>query len=124
VTASISYTLPLSESIGEVMLTASAYWQDTMKTNDGAFRWADLGWSDENLQESLNTVEADDYTVAHFRVDWTAVMGSNFDVAAYVNNAFDEEYITGGLSVPDSLGWVAASYGAPRTYGASLRWTF
>ena len=36
----------------------------------------------------------------------------------------DEEYVTGGLSVPDSLGWVAASYGAPRTYGASLRYRF
>ncbi len=123
-TASVSYTLPLSESIGEVTLTASAYWQDTMQTNDGAFRWPDLGWSEENLQESLDTVQADDYTVAHFRADWSGVMGSNFDLAAFVNNAFDEEYITGGLSVPDSLGWVAASYGAPRTYGASLRWTF
>lgn len=38
--------------------------------------------------------------------------------------ALDEEYVTGGLSVPDSLGWVAASYGAPRTYGTSLRYWF
>jgi len=124
VTASINYTLPLSEAIGEVILTASAYWQDKMDTNDGSFRWALLGWSDENLQEALETVEEDDYTVAHFRVDWGGVMGSNFDLAAYVNNAFDEDYITGGLSVPDSLGWVASNYGAPRTYGASLRYRF
>lgn len=123
-TASLTYTLPLSESIGEVSFTASAYWQDDMDTNDGAFRWAGLGWTDENLQEALDTVEAEDYTVAHFRVDWGYVMGSNFDVAAFINNAFDEEYVTGGLSVPDSLGWVAASYGAPRTYGASLRYRF
>lgn len=123
-TASIIYTLPLSESIGEVSFTASAYWQDDMDTNDGAFRWAGLGWTDENLQESLATVEAKDYTVAHFRVDWGTMMGSNFDAALFINNAFDEEYITGGLSVPDSLGWVAASYGAPRTYGASLRYRF
>ncbi len=123
-TASVNYTLPLDASIGEVTLTASAYWQDDMDTNDGAFRWPGLGWSEENLQESLATVEADSYTVAHFRVDWGSVMGSDFDVAAFVNNAFDEDYITGGLSVPDSLGWVAASYGAPRTYGASLRYRF
>jgi iron complex outermembrane receptor protein len=62
--------------------------------------------------------------VAHFRIDWGSFMGSGFDLAAYVNNAFDEEYITGGLSVPDSLGWVAACLGAPRTYGASLRYSF
>jgi iron complex outermembrane receptor protein len=123
-TASINYTLPLDASIGEVSFTASAYWQDDMDTNDSAFRWAGLGWSDANLQEALDTVEAEDYVVAHFRVDWGYVMGSNFDVAAFINNAFDEEYVTGGLSVPDSLGWVAASYGAPRTYGASLRYRF
>lgn len=123
-TASISYTLPLSGDIGEVTLMASAYWQDTMNTNDGSFRWDELGWTNENLQESLATVEADDYTVANFRVDWEGVMNSDFDVAVYVNNAFDEEYITGGLSVPDSLGWVAASYGPPRTYAASLRYRF
>lgn len=123
-TASVTYTLPLSESIGEVALTASAYWQDKMDTNDSAFRWAGLGWTEDNLQEALDTVEADEYTVAHFRVDWGYVMGSNFDVAAFINNAFDEDYITGGLSVPDSLGWVAASYGPPRTYGASLRYRF
>jgi len=121
---SASYTLPLSQSIGEVTLTASAYWQDKMTTNDGAFRWPGLGWSDENLQEALDSVEADDYTVANFRIEWGSVMGSSFDLAAYVNNAFDEDYITGGLSVPDSLGWAAASYGPPRTYAASLRYRF
>jgi iron complex outermembrane recepter protein len=51
-------------------------------------------------------------------------MGSSFDVAAFINNAFDAQYIVGGLSVPDSLGWVGQTYGAPRTYGASLRYRF
>ncbi len=123
-TSSITYTIPLDPSYGEVALTASAYWQDKMDTNDGSFRWAELGWSDEDLQEALDTVQVDDYTVAHFRVDWRGVMVSNFDLAAFVNNAFDEDYIVGGLSVPDSLGWVAATYGPPRTYGVSLRYTF
>ena len=42
----------------------------------------------------------------------------------HINNAADEDYITGGLNVPDSLGWAGANYGPPRTYGASLRYRF
>ena len=60
----------------------------------------------------------------NFRVDWLGVMGSSVDLAAFVNNAADEDYITGGLNVPDSLGWSGANYGPPRTYGASLRYSF
>ena len=51
-------------------------------------------------------------------------LGSNFDAAIYINNAFDEEYKTCGLTVPESLGWVGFSYGAPQTYGATLRYNF
>jgi len=123
-TSAINYILPLDRSIGEVSLSGSVYWQDSMKSNDGAFNWPTLGWSEQNLQEALATVDVDDYTVANFRVDWRGVMGSEFEVAAFINNAFDEDYITGGLSVPDSLGYVAATYGPPRTYGASLRYNF
>ena len=123
-TASVNYTLPLDQNIGVVSLTASAYWQDEMQTNDGASNFPNLGWTQENLDEVLATVEADGYTTLHFRIDWRDVMGSSFDLAAFVNNATDEEYIVGGLSVPDSVGWVGETYGAPRTYGASLRYRF
>jgi len=123
-TASVRYTLPLDAAIGEVSLMSSVYWQDHMATNAGAFLWPSLGWAQADLDEALATVQADGYTVYNFRVDWESVMGSKLDVAAYIDNAFDEEYITGGLSVPDSLGWVGQTYGPPRTYGASLRYRF
>jgi len=123
-TGSVTYTLPLPGSWGEVSLNASGYWQDEMWTNDDPWRWPELGWSDENLQEALATAKTDSYYVWNFRVDWMGAMGSGFDVAAYINNAFDEDYITGGLSVPEDLGWIAATYGPPRTYGASLRYNF
>jgi len=123
-TGAVSYVLPLDPSVGEVTLYGSVYWQDSMKSNDGAFNWPTLGWSEENLQAALATVDIDDYTVANFRIDWRGILGTEFEVAAFINNAFDEDYITGGLSVPDSLGYVAATYGPPRTYGASLRYNF
>jgi iron complex outermembrane receptor protein len=123
-TGSVNYTLALPGDWGQVNLNASGYWQDKMWTNDDPWRWPELGWSDENLQEALATVKTDSYYVWNFRVDWMNAMGSGFDVAAFINNAFDEDYITGGLSVPEDLGWIAASYGPPRTYGASLRYSF
>ena len=122
-TGSLKYTLPLDASIGEVSLMGSVYWQDDTIANDGAWLWPTLGWSQENLEEALASTVVEDYAVWNFRVDWLGVMGSSFDLAAFVNNAADEEYVTGGLNVPDSLGWAAANYGPPRTYGASVRYT-
>ncbi len=123
-TGSVNYVLPLDEDIGEVALTAFGYWQDDMDTNDDAWNWPSLGWAPEDLEAALASSEVDDYSVWNFSVNWRGALGSSFDVSAWVNNAFDEEYPTGGLTVPESLGWVGFSYGAPRTYGATLRYAF
>jgi iron complex outermembrane recepter protein len=123
-TGSVRYLLPLDAAIGDVSLMGSIYWQDDTIANDAAWLWPTLGWSQENLDEALASTVVNDYAVLNFRVDWQGVMGSSFDLAAFVNNAADEDYITGGLNVPDSLGWAGANYGPPRTYGASLRYRF
>ena len=123
-TTSLQYTLPLDASVGEVSLMGSVYWQDDTEASADAWRWDTLGWSQANLDEALASTVIDDYAIWNFRVDWLGVMGSSFDLAAFVNNAADEEYVTGGLNVPDSLGWAAANYGPPRTYGASVRYSF
>ena len=123
-TTSLQYTLPLDASVGEVSLMGSVYWQDDTEASADAWRWDTLGWSQANLDEALASTVIDDYASWNFRVDWLGVMGSSFDLAAFVNNAADEEYVTGGLNVPDSLGWAAANYGPPRTYGASVRYSF
>ena len=123
-TTSLQYTLPLDASVGEVSLMGSVYWQDDTEASADAWRWDTLGWSQANLDEALASTVIDDYAIWNFRVDWLGVMGSSFDLAAFVNNAADEEYVTGGLNVPDTLGWAAANYGPPRTYGASVRYSF
>lgn len=123
-TTSVAYTLPLDQKVGEVVLGAYGYWQDSMHTNDDAWIWPQLGWKPEDLAAAQESAEVGDYTVWNFRVDWRSVMGSTFDLSANVNNAFDEEYETGGLTVPESLGWVGFSYGAPRTYSVALRYNF
>ncbi|GAB3102417.1 TonB-dependent receptor [Aestuariicella hydrocarbonica] len=126
-TASVTYTLPLDSSLGEMSLMASVYWQDEMQTNQWAGDFDIVGgiqgWSDANIAmaEEVSTIDA--YEVLNLRFDWRNIMGSNFDVAAFVSNATDEEYVTGGLNVID-IQYVGYTYGAPRTYGASLRYLF
>lgn len=123
-----SYTLPLDPALGEISVMGSVYWQDKMKTfaTPQLLAWqADAeGWSDADLQTAYSTVDVDSYHVVNLRVDWRNVMGSEFDVAAWANNVTDEHYIVGGLNVIDSLGWTSDVYGAPRTAGVSVRYSF
>ncbi|MYM61931.1 TonB-dependent receptor [Pseudomaricurvus sp. HS19] len=129
-TASVAYTLPIDASLGEMSVLVSYYWQDEMATHPlidqfdimpGTFTPT---WSEDDVARMTDYSEADDYSVWNLRYDWRNVMGSDFDLAAYVNNATDEEYILGGLNVVDSGGYAGAMYGAPRTIGASLRYSF
>jgi outer membrane receptor protein involved in Fe transport len=62
---------------------------------------------------------------------WTGVMGSKFDVGAYVKNVADKEYSLGGIQLYESarpdirpFGIVTKAYGEPRTFGVDLRYNF
>lgn len=127
-TASVNYLLPLDESLGDISLMASVYWQDEMKTHATSHLFPQIAalqnWADDDLATAMSTADADGYALWNLRLDWAGVMGSNFDVAAFVNNATDEEYQVGGLNVIESLGLFLPTYGAPRTIGASLRYQF
>ncbi len=123
-TASATYVLPLDPSIGDISLMADVYWQDEMSTHPYVKEFNLYGWSATDVDAMTKFSRADAYAVWNFRVDWRGVFGSGFDVAAYVKNATDEEYVLGGLNVVDSGGYGAYHYGAPRTIGSSVRYTF
>ncbi len=139
VTASATYTLPIDEAVGEMSLTVSYYWQDEMSTHPLADQFglfinpADPAdpvsppgspWPTADVAAMQEFSKVDSYGVTNVRFDWRNVMQSSFDVAAYVNNLSDEKYVLGGLNVVDSGGYGGYHYGAPRTIGASLRYTF
>ncbi len=123
-TATAKYTLPLDASIGEVSLLASVYWQSEMDSHPQPQHFDSFGFSDDVVRVMRGAQTLDAYDVWNFRLSWRGVMGSGFDADLFVNNAFDEEYVVGGLNVIDSLGWAADSYGEPRTFGGSVRWNF
>lgn len=132
-TSSITYTLPLDAGIGEVSGTAALYWQDDMyswERVDDVLSFADpasseyRGWDPAVAQRVDEVSRVDDYTLLNLRLDWRGAMGSDFDLAIWVQNATDEQYAVGGLDIADSLGLVARVYGPPRTYGATFQWNF
>ncbi len=123
-TATAKYTLPLDASVGEVSLLASVYWQSEMDSHPQPQHFGSFGFSDDVVQVMRNAQKLDAYDIWNFRLSWRGVMGSSFDADLFVNNAFDEEYVIGGLNVIDSLGWAADTYGEPRTFGGSVRWNF
>jgi iron complex outermembrane receptor protein len=123
-TASTTYTLPLDANIGEVSLTAGVYWQDEMSTHPNRNEFDLYGWDAATLDTLTEFSTVDAYSVYNLRANWRAVMGSSFDVAAYVDNVSDEEYVLGGLNVVESGGYGAYHYGAPRTVGASVKYSF
>ncbi len=139
-TASATWTLPFDASLGDMSLNASVYWQDKMTTHQLINQFPDMPhreipgvfpaptpdglWKPEDVAAANAVSHADSYAVWNARFDWRSVMASNFDAAVYVNNLTDEQYVLGGLNVMDSGGYAGFLYGAPRTVGASVRYTF
>lgn len=126
--ASMTYYLPLDAELGNISIMANVYWQDEVATAlDGTLN-EDIAaiqkWTAEDLQIAEDNRYVDGYTLVNLRLDWASVLQSNFDVALYVDNATNEDYVTGGLNVMTSLGVNVNSYGAPRTFGASVRYNF
>lgn len=121
--AYIKYYVPVDPAIGDISLMASIYWQGEMSLDEDVGVNA-LGYPEPARSAFLANEYESSYSVINLRADWRSVMGSNFDLGIWVDNLRDEEYVVGGLTVEDSQGWASRVYGAPRTYGATLRWSF
>ncbi|MEW9855425.1 TonB-dependent receptor [Novosphingobium sp. M1R2S20] len=104
-TATASYELPLSESLGR--MTASATYSYTGKQ---IFALTARG-----------TLDA--YDFLNLNLDWAGIGGSPFDAAVFVINATGKKYY---LSVSDNTrqGFISQLPAEPRTYGLRLRWRF
>ena len=69
-------------------------------------------------------VEAEEsYTVANARIGYAAPDGQ-WEIAAFVNNLFEEEYRVYAFDSSLFSGVVAGVYGKPLTYGLTVSWRF
>lgn len=81
----------------------------------------EYAYKDETQQDINNNPRSEkpDYEVSNIRLGYTT-SNDNWEVAAWVKNAFDEEYLDHNFY---SAGFGAFSYPAlPRTYGLTVTW--
>lgn len=64
------------------------------------------------------------YTVANFRVGLEDIGKTGFTVAAYLKNAFDEQYYVGGIPTGEVFSENTAVPGAPRTWFVEASYKF
>jgi iron complex outermembrane receptor protein len=67
--------------------------------------------------------QEDSYTVANARIGYAAPDG-RWELAAFVNNLFEEEYRVYAFDSSLFAGVVAGVYARPRTYGLTASWRF
>ena len=92
---------------GSVAAIASFFYQD------------EIFYDIQNYDISL----ADSYIVGNFRLQWLSP-GQQWNVAAFVNNIADEEYITYTFDFTLPGGFNQLHYGKPRWFGGSVRYSW
>lgn len=103
-----SYTLPLSDKVGE--LTFAADWAYSSSYSLSVF--ADpLGV--ENGYDQLD-----------LRADWKRIGGTNVSAGLFVTNVTNEVYKIGGVPIYSVLGTTSVIYNEPRSWGLRLRYRF
>jgi len=113
--ANMRYSWPVGDDDGDVSLQLSYYYQDEVESSDTS------GFADPKLRA---VGRQDGYGLVSARLDWERMLGSAFDLAIFGKNLTDEKYAIGGIDLLDNLGLATRVYGAPRTWGVSLRYSY
>ena len=103
-----TYTLPLSEEIGEIQLNGNLYNRSPRLGND-------LTGFNSPLPG---------YTILNFRVDYNNIGQSNLSVGVYVKNATNKLYAVTRNSVLNLAGYDTSVFGDPRIYGVDATFKF
>lgn len=87
--------------------------------------------SDYSFTDRVTTSDPDtpldtypSYSLWNARLDWADMFGRGIDIGVFANNITGRKYIVGGYPLASALGFDAALYGEPRTYGLNIRYRF
>ena len=122
------FHIPVDPSLGQPFIGATLYWQSTEWFTDlsdlehtcGAFNPLTY----QCLAPAGMQPKQSPYWTANFRLDWNSFFGEPFDVAVFVDNAFDKTYQVGANPYLHLIGTNAAIYAPPRMWGVELRYRF
>lgn len=103
-------TVPIDDAAGKLTVRGDVYSQSAQYFS--------------NLGNTLapNT-RLPSYTLINASINWTEVFGTRIDLSAFIKNATQKGYFTGGFGFPP-LGINSAIPGEPRTYGISAKVSF
>ncbi|CAN7255239.1 TonB-dependent receptor [Phenylobacterium sp. LjRoot225] len=104
-----TYTLPLSDRVGEVSLAATFVHTDKQTITQATL-------------PDFREVPATD--LLNLNVNWNNVMSKPIDLAFFVTNVTNEKYPVSVGSTYNSAGFENLLYGAPRMWGVRLRYSF
>jgi iron complex outermembrane receptor protein len=113
------YRLPITEDLGEVTVQGTLYAQSRRYFTDAAQRNIEtygVGVRDAVSQAAFERINV--------RADWKNIRGSQWSVAAFVNNLTDVNYKLTTVTQLHSLGTGTVIYAEPRTYGLQVRFEF
>ncbi|MCY4360635.1 MAG: TonB-dependent receptor [Gammaproteobacteria bacterium] len=80
-----------------------------------ASRWANI--------RNFTSHKLDSYTVTNARISWVSDE-ETWELSAFVNNMFDEEYVTDQFNLATYCGCDEQLFGKPRWAGATLRYNY
>lgn len=116
--ASIKYIFPFDPSLGDISMLTSMAWRGSHTLTFDKAVIADPRYSRFSKQDA--------YHIVNFRIDWKNMLGSNFDISVFVNNVEGKAAVVSSTEqVRDNRDlFMTHTYGEPRTFGASLRYSF
>ncbi|MCB2077009.1 MAG: TonB-dependent receptor, partial [Novosphingobium sp.] len=113
-----TYTLPLDESLGELSVGATFTHTDKQFSSHSADAAFEAGVIPFNASLSPAT------DLLNLNLNWKDVAGAPIDFALYATNVTNEKYYVGSAGGLSTLGGDALILGAPRMYGARLKFKF
>jgi iron complex outermembrane receptor protein len=125
-----TYTVPLANANEELSFSATAsyrsgVWINALQTSAAIERII------AEAPGVISFLRQEAYTTLDLNLGWNGIRGSALDIAGYVKNATNKEYVVGGIQLYESsyntvsrIGILTNAYGEPRTYGAELRYHF
>lgn len=106
-TATLSYHLPTRAEVGDISVALNYVYVDSQLVSTGT---------------PYGVLPS--YDLFNLSANWLSIGGSSFDLSMFVNNLLDEEYYSNVYGNYQSFGVEFYNPGAPRTYGARLKYSF
>lgn len=111
-----TYTLPLSDRIGRVAVSATFTHTDSMTTN-----YVDRTSLNPAIA-SLSTLPA--LNLLNLNLLWKSIGGTHFDSSLFATNVTDRQYYTYVPGIYTTTNFETAELGQPRMYGLRVRYSW